>query len=268
MKKNLAISVLVLFVTSWAAQLYGAQWRALKLSKKRSQSLAKELKSALQKRWRKRLIDISVTLKNPRIVTNGKKYHLLADGGLIDVKKGTIGHLPITGSIELGTIGLDYRPLGLGKVKVVKASTIKPSVKITLEQLDRLLGKSGFVNTKVAWNESSNRILMTGERPVRFFIFRLRPKFRVTGRFTIEDKFILRLDKVRIKVAGILGFLAKLATTRMEKRATKRIDVRKDYRKLAKDNIYFAGGDIELFDGEKSILRFEFPPHPALKKLD
>ena len=268
MKRNWTFYLSILLLILLTSVASGSQWRTLKLSQKRSQSLANELKSALQKRWRKRLIDISVTLTNPRIVTNGKKYHLLADGGLIDVKKGTIGHLPISGSIELGAIGLDYRPMGLGKVKVVKASTIKPSVKVTLEQLDRLLVRSGFINTKVSWNAATNRILMTAERPVRFFIFRLCPKFRVTGRFTIEDEFILRLDKVRIKVAGILGFLAKIATTRLEKRATKRIDVRKDYRKLAKDNIYFAGGDIELFDGEKSILRFEFPPHPALKKLD
>ena len=268
MKRKWTFFLSILLLVTFASVAKGSQWRTLKLSQKRSQSLTNELKDALQKRWRKRLIDISVTLDNERIVTDGKNYHLIADGGCIEVKKGTIGDLPITGSIELGAIGLDYRPLGLGKVKVVKASTIKPSVKITLEQLDRLLGKSGFVNTRVSWNASSNRILMTGERPVRFLIFRLRPKFRVTGRFTIEDKFILRLDKVRIKVAGILGFLAKIATTRMEKRATKRIDVRKDYRKLAKDNIYFAGGDVELFDGEKSIFRFEFPPHPALKKLD
>lgn len=257
----LAISLIMLQSTALASQ-----WRQMKLSPERRKSLAKEFKSALQRRWRKRLLDISVNLENARIQTNGVDYHLVADSGYIDVRKGTIGDLPITGSIELGPIKLDYRPLGLGEIKVVTPSTMKPSVKITLEQLDKLLRKSGFINTKVKWNDKTNRILMTGERPVRFLIFRLCPRFRVSGRFAIEDEFILRMDRVRIHVAGVLGFFARIATSRMEKRATKRIDVRKDYRKLAKQNIYFAGGDVKLVDGEESIFEFEFPPHPALKK--
>ena len=74
----------------------------MKLLPARRDALAGELKRALEKRWRKRLLKITVRLVRPRILTDGEAFHLVADGGQIRVEKGTIGDLPVSGVVELG----------------------------------------------------------------------------------------------------------------------------------------------------------------------
>jgi len=241
-----------------------AAWREMHLSAERRAGLVDELARALQHRWRKRLLDIDVSLVGPRIMTDGRAYRLVADGGRIDIKSGTIGDLPITGSIELQALAVDYATLGLGRLEVVGDTRIRPSVDITLDQLDRLLRKSGFVETTVQWNEAAERITLNGVWPVRLLMFKLRPRFRVTGRFHVEDRYVMRLDRVRIDVSGVLGFLARLVLSRAERRCAQTIDLRKDYEKLRRQNIRIAGGSVTLRGPHGAVKQLEFPPDPTL----
>lgn len=240
-------------------------WRGMRLNSERQANLSTELKRALQTRWRKRFLDIDVTLVNGRIETNGHDYHLVADGGRVTINDGTIGDLPITGAIDIDAMALDYTCLGLGKIRVVRDTRIRPYVSITLSQIDGLMRRSGFVNTKVTWNDQAQRINIRGVRPVRFLFLELRPAFTVSGRFHVQDEYVMLLDRLRIRVSGVLGFFARLALNRMERRASQRIDLRKDYRKLSRQGIRIAGGSVTLSDLEKTIVSIDFPPDPSLR---
>ena len=263
---SILINILLFSLLLCPCSIGASDWRELNLSPKRQLDLANELESALKKRWRKRFLDIEVKLQEARVMSNGKDYHLLADGGTIDVREGTIGDLPISGAIELGFFAVDYAPLGIGKVKPVKPSFIKPSVNISMKHVKLLLEKSGFKNSRVRWDGQNNRLHLTAEKQLRFLFFRFSPRFYVSGRIKQEKEYILRLDRVRMRVKGILGFFANIALSQMERKVAQTIDLRKDYRKLARKNIYICGGDIMVLDKADCVLKLSFPPHPRLKR--
>lgn len=240
------------------------EWRALQLTAARQRELVADLSEALRRRWRKRLLDFDLHLDAPRVMSDGEAAHLVADGGRLVLRRGTLGDLPMEAEAAFGPFALDYAALGVGRLEFLQPALLAARVRISLEGVSKLLAKSGFEDVGVSYDAARQELELWADRPVRFLMFQFRPSFRVRARILIEGTHLGVVDP-HVDIRGVPRLLARLAGSRVARRLEQRVELEKDYRKMAARGVRLAAGVVELVGPEGPILVREIPGDPEVR---
>lgn len=238
-------------------------WRTMQLSPERSTRLTDELTRALKARWPKRLLEFTVGLERPRIETDGARFCLVADRARVDVLRGSIGDLPVASVIEVESVGLDYSRLGVGRIEFLRDARLRMHVRIGFPDIDRLLAKAGFVDSSIEFDEATGAFTIRTYRPIQFLVFRWKPRIVLRGVLFSEDTFV-GVRGLDVDITGLPRFVERIAQKKLDERIGRRIDLRDEYAKLARQGVRILGGSVELHRDGKVLVKKDVPGDPAL----
>ncbi len=225
-----------------------------------------ELERALRTRWKKRLLEFEFRLEGLRLCTDGERFHLLADSGRLKVTRGTIGDLPVAADLEIGAVELDYAQLGVGRIAPVAPVPLRIEVRITMDDLDRLIAKGGFVDAEVREGPETGRLRIAATRPIRFLLFRFFPRVELDG-ILFQEETRIGVRDLGVRIRGLPRFVERIVQGKLRERIGRPIELEDEYAKLARQGLRVLGGSVELTGRSGTIVRREVPG-PAVRPAD